>query len=90
MCLIGQAGTFTPLQLEALLDHCRRAYGHFGIPMGDVLGHCEIGNVRSELATTKTCPDLDMHELRGALFSDEKRVDLLEQAWLEWEAAEKR
>jgi N-acetylmuramoyl-L-alanine amidase len=90
VCLIGQRGTFTPKQLEGLVEHCQWACGHFRIAPEHVIGHYEIGKFRPEFATDKTCPDLDMEKIRTALEDGRARRDLLEGAWSAWYARQKR
>ena len=67
LCLIGENGHFTLKQLETALDVTRRWMPQFGVHVSHVIGHYEIGRFYSELATDKTCPDLDMDFVRNAI-----------------------
>lgn len=61
VCLVG-VGAFTAKQLTVaaeLIDKLRRRHG---IPIANVLGHCETEHARG-----KSCPDLDMRAFRATL-----------------------
>jgi N-acetylmuramoyl-L-alanine amidase len=61
VCLVGR-GPYTLRQLSALHGLCLRLMERYGIPVANVLGHCE-----TPLAAGKTCPNLDMAALRRTL-----------------------
>ena len=62
ICLVGSNGHFTPAQMTAarklVMSICRR----YGIPIENVLGHCETPQCGG-----KTCPTLDMKAFRASL-----------------------
>lgn len=58
VCLVG-IDAFTERQLSALVRLCVDRMRAYSIPVEHVLGHCE-----TERAGEKTCPNLDMAEMR--------------------------
>ena len=62
ICLIGTNGQFTSAQMatarKLVMSVCRR----YGIPVKNVLGHCETPQNGG-----KTCPTLDMEAFRASL-----------------------
>ncbi len=55
---------WTPSQIKSLLALIKALQEHFGIPIQNVLGHCETDSGRRE---GKTCPNLDMGNIRNLL-----------------------
>lgn len=64
VCVIGKDGDFTPKQMMSLYSLVQRIRKQYGIPVKNVIGHCET---RSGQASGKTCPDLDMDLFRQGL-----------------------
>jgi len=59
ICLIGKGGKYSTRQLSTLIDWIVGKALAYGVPVENVLGHRE-----TEHGKHKTCPDLDMDELR--------------------------
>jgi hypothetical protein len=63
VCLIG-VNTFTVTQMCNTIHLLRDLVLHYEIPTAAVLGHCETESGKKE---GKTCPNLDMNDLRFQL-----------------------
>lgn len=66
LCLIGKH-KFTIKQITSAYAMTKLWMARYGIPIDNVIGHYEIGNVKPELATHKTCPNINMEQVRAFL-----------------------
>ncbi len=65
ICLIGQTAPIpTDAQMNALIGLCRHLMNTHGIPVENILGHCETASGKAE---GKTCPNFDVQTLRDLL-----------------------
>lgn len=64
LCLIGK-DKFTNKQLASAYKMTKLWMARFGIPVNNVIGHYEIGAVVPDFATTKTCPNINMEQVRA-------------------------
>ncbi len=64
ICLIGSGGDYTLNQICTALRQTQRWMRQFGVRPQNVIGHYEIGRVKPNFATSKTCPDIDMDQIR--------------------------
>lgn len=76
ICLIGQGGQYTPRQLYTLRVLVNELRQCFNLPVSAVVGHYELDS-------HKTCPDINMNNLRGYLEDYNKIVLLLNNYWQE-------
>lgn len=72
ICLIGDVTKepYTDAQLKSLVVTLAIKCRQFNIPIKNILGHCET---KSGAAQGKTCPDLDMDDLRKQVETQMKK-----------------
>lgn len=76
VCLIGEAGKFTPEQMKSLYEVCHH-YLRGGLDITKVLGHYEYWTVKGE-QPRKSCPGMNMTKFRNDLMGYIERGTLNE------------